>query len=89
MVQPPVSKLAHFAAPPINKENAKSVIYCLSLTTALLDNRRVPLGSGRAKSGDSAVVSWDPYDARNTAKRLPTRKHLTGRPHWRLDPDAI
>ena len=33
-----------------------------------LGNRGVSAGASRAKSGDSAVVSWDPYLGRNTAK---------------------
>jgi hypothetical protein len=42
-----------------------------SRRAALATPREIP-SAGHAKSANFAIVSWDPYDARKTAKRQPT-----------------
>jgi hypothetical protein len=58
-------------------ENAKPVELSATATAARLGNRRAERRPGAAKYTNYAIVSWDPYDARKTAKLPATRDRST------------
>ena len=59
--------LPHQPSTPDEPGTAKPADYCSYAAQPALANRRRPPRPGAAKSGNTAVVSWDPYDARKSA----------------------
>jgi hypothetical protein len=64
-------------------ENAKNENFCPRQPIRGLGVSRARRQRGAAKFGDSAVVSWDPYGDRKTAKSLAQRRATVATPATR------